>query len=149
MNQLSPQVAKQAVRSCVSYPLADSCKDLPHVFLEFKNWLQLEQEVRSNLGVHVLDKKGIVRELLPFLAEESFLAKEAKWMDICIAHQTIRVLMNGPSQRVLYVNVDSLYRAIDALQGAMRVEEIEWTKSVFGMALAFVAGMMTCSLIRK
>lgn len=148
MNQLSPQVAEQAIRSCVTYPLADSLRDLPHVTLEFKDWVQLEQEVSSNLGVRVVDTKGVVKELLPFLSEGSFLAKETKWMDIVIEHRTIRVLMNGPSQRVLYVNVESLYRAIDAIQGIVDREKTEWKNTVLITLMGFVTGMTLSALIR-
>lgn len=148
MNQLSPQLAKQVIRSCVTYPLAESLRDPPYVTLEFKDWSRLEQEVCSNLSVHVVDTKGIVKELLHFLSDESFLAKEVKWMDIVVEHQTIRVLTNGSSHRVLYVNTESLYRAIDAVQGIADKEKTEWKNMVFLAIMGFVTGLTLSALIR-
>lgn len=149
MKHLSQSEKKQAIRSCVTYPLAESLKELPHAILDFKDWAQLEQELVSNIGVRVVDKEGIVKEMLPFLADETLLAREAKWMDIAIGSRVIRVMMNGSSLRVLYVNVDSLHRALDALQGIKQREDAEWQRSAVGMTFAFVAGMLTCMLIRK
>lgn len=105
-------MAKQVIRSCVTYPLASSLEYRPRVTLLPNDWGTLMRDIGSNVEIRAIDKEGVVLQLLPFLTDDSVVVKEAKWIDVAIHHDVIRIDLKGSSQRAIYVNVDSINRTV-------------------------------------